>query len=125
MAVTEIRHVLVDGAGTPRYGVLVTADPLPPAGLLLGDAGEVTDGVETLSGTGGLVSLMLTPSSEYVDSALYEIRWRGHRKVITVPDGGPFDLFDVLVPSLGGSPEPASSTFGSGPFGSGPFGGAP
>lgn len=94
-SVTEIRHVLVDGAGAPRFGVLVEARALPPADLLISGE-EVGFGVDTLSAADGSLSLLLIPSSQYDDQpALYEVTWQGHRKRITVPDLGPVNLEDV------------------------------
>ncbi len=96
VTLTEVRHVLVDGGGSPRFGVHVEARALQPADILTGGE-EVAFGVETLSSTGGLISLFLIPSSAYDDPATYEVTWQDTRKLITVPNAGPVNLEDVLV----------------------------
>jgi len=107
MALTEVRHVLVDARKLPRTGVRVTARLYAPNGYIVGTNQEIVEEVTEVTGPTGLVSLWLTPQSEieYVGS-VYEITWRGQDKprYVSVPNTGPVNLRNILAspPDLGG-----------------------
>lgn len=119
MALTEVRHVLLDAGDNPRTGVKVTATLIAPYGYLTGTDDEVVDPIVGVTDDAGRVSLLLIPTGEYVwASAVYRIDWDGLEtpKYITVPAAGPVNLADWLTtpPAAGPVSVPVAGAAGRG-----------
>ncbi len=102
MALTEVRHTLVNAKREPREGVAWTAQLIAPYGYLTGSNQEIVASVEGITEADGLISMFLTPVSEVeFTGAVYRLTWQGQNREqarwFTVPNTGPVDLRSVLT----------------------------
>lgn len=104
---TTIKGTAVDASGAPLAGRTVTARLVAATTALDEPGGQIITGAETVTGSDGTWSLILTPLSALLEpeGAYYVVVVGTERYTIDVPDSGTHELGTVLV-----EPGPLPST---------------